>query len=427
MSTTRRHDIDALRILAFALLILYHTAMAYVGDWDFHIKSAHTAEWLQWPMIFVNRWRMCLLFLISGAAIALAAPEGRLLRFARERSWRLLLPLIFGMFVVVPIQPYCEGVASGHLTPGFWNFLASYWNVHPWPKDSFTGWQYGITWNHLWYLPYLWTYTLCLAALMPLLGHARVRNAVAAFCRAPAWFLVGAPTALLLFFILYLAPMFPTTGALVGDWYQHAKYGSIFLGGYLLAREQGFWIRVAAMRKATFITALVSITLYLGLRLTGQLVADDSWMHRVPDAFWTALSQSSQSLYLWAALLTILGWGKVLLDRPFRWLPYCTEAVYPWYMLHQSLIILLVFWLKPMSLGPGLEPALVLGGTIAGCYALHEFVIRRVAFIRPLFGLKALKRTVVSSSAETIPAGTVSVGADSSAMVLAKGPEGIAP
>lgn len=410
MSTTRRHDIDALRIFAFALLIVYHTAMAYVSGWDFHIKSAHTAEWLQWPMIFMNRWRMCLLFLISGAAIALAAPEGRLGRFARERTWRLMLPLIFGIFVVVPIQPYCEGVASGHLVPGFWNFLVSYWNIHPWPKDSFTGWQYGFTWNHLWYLAYLWTYTLCLVALMPLLGLAPVRSAVAAFCRAPVWVVVGAPTALLLLYILYLAPIFPGTGALVGDWYQHAKYGSVFLGGYLLAREAGFWRRVVSMRKATLVTALVSITLYLGLRLTGQLVSADSWVHRVPQTFWDVLSQTAQSLYLWTALLTILGWGKVFLDRPFRWLPYCTEAVYPWYMLHQSLIILLLFWLKPTSLGPWLEPALVLGGTVVGCYVLHEFVIRRVGFIRPLFGLKAVKR---SSHAV--------VGADASAMGAREG------
>jgi peptidoglycan/LPS O-acetylase OafA/YrhL len=410
MSTTRRHDIDALRIFAFALLILYHTAMAYVYDWDFHIKSVHTAEWLQWPMIFVNRWRMCLLFLISGAAIALAAPEGRRWRFIRERHWRLMLPLVFGMLVVVPIQPYCEGVASGHLTPGFWNFLVSYWHVHPWPKDSFSGWQYGITWNHLWYLPYLWAYTLCLVALMPLLQRGRVRVGVVAFCRAPAWVILGVPTGLLLFYILYLAPKFPGTNAFVGDWYQHARYATIFLAGYLLAREAAFWTRVVSMRRATLVTALTSIAIYLGLRLTGQLVGADSWVNRVPDMFWHVLSQTSQCLYLWAALLTILGWGKVFFDRPFRWLPYCTEAVYPWYMLHQSLIILLVFWLKPMSLGPWLEPALVLGGTLAGCFVLHEFVIRRVTFIRPLFGLKAIKRTE-----------RVRVGADSSAMGAREG------
>lgn len=391
MHRLRRHDIDALRVFAFALLILYHTAMAYVADWDFHIKSAHTAEWLQWPMIFMNRWRMSLLFLISGVAIALAAPEGRLWRFARERTWRLMLPLLFGMFVVVPIQPYCEGVASGHLQPGFWRFLLSYWHVHRWPEGSFTGWQFGITWNHLWYLPYLWAYTLALTALMPLLGHARVRAVVAAFARSPAWLLLGLPAALQLLYILVLAPRFPGTGAFFGDWFQHAKYATVFLSGYLLAREPAFWERVASLRRRTLAIALSCIGIYLGLRYAGQVVGPDSWTQRVPDGVWLAISQTSQCLYLWAALLTILGWAKVALDRPFRWLPYCTEAVYPWYMLHQSLIVFLVFELRPLALGPVLEPFLVLAGTVAGCYLLHEYLIRRHDLLRPLFGLKGTR------------------------------------
>lgn len=400
--TTRRHDIDALRVFAFALLILYHTAMAYVWDWDFHLKSVHTAEWLQWPMIFMNRWRMSLLFLVSGVAIALAAPEGKLWRFARDRTWRLMLPLIFGMFVVVPIQPYCEGVAAGHIAPGFAQFLLRYWQVRPWPNGSFSGWEYGITWNHLWYLPYLWTYTLALVAAMPLLGRPSVRAGMVAFCRAPAIVLIGVPTALLLLALLYLAPAYPPTGALVHDWYQHAKYATVFLAGYLLARETGFWERVVALRKTTLVTALVSIAIYLGLRLAGQMaIPAGSWVHRVPDMFWHVLSESLQTLYLWTALLAILGWGKVLFDRPYRWLPYATEAVYPWYMLHQSLIIAILFTIKPMGLGPWLEPALVLGGTIAGCLLLHEFVIRRVGWVRPLFGLKPGSRAVAPRTVET--------------------------
>src|SRR5688500_17423183 len=102
----RRPDIDARRVLALAPLILFHPAMAYVDGWRFHLKSDYTAEWLQWPMLLVNRWRRQLLFLLSGIAIALMRPEAHTARFAVLRTWRLLLPLLFGMFVVVPIQPY---------------------------------------------------------------------------------------------------------------------------------------------------------------------------------------------------------------------------------------------------------------------------------------------------------------------------------
>ncbi len=142
---TRRHDIDALRIIAFALLILYHTAMAYVGEWGFHLKGNFTTDALQWPMRLLNGCRMSLLFLISGVAIALTRNRLQRGRFILKRTWRLLLPLAFGMFVVVPIQPYCEGVSRGMVAPGFWEFLLRYWQVRPWPEGSFAGDRFGIT------------------------------------------------------------------------------------------------------------------------------------------------------------------------------------------------------------------------------------------------------------------------------------------
>ncbi|MGK0439153.1 MAG: hypothetical protein ACJATK_002111, partial [Paracoccaceae bacterium] len=62
-SRPRRYDIDALRVLAFSILILYHIGMLYVADWGFHIKSAYQYEWVKYPMLLVNQWRMPLLFL----------------------------------------------------------------------------------------------------------------------------------------------------------------------------------------------------------------------------------------------------------------------------------------------------------------------------------------------------------------------------
>lgn len=398
---TRRHDIDTLRVFAFALLILYHTAMAYVDDWGFHLKSAHLGEWLQWPMLFVNRWRMSLLFLISGIAIALGRPERGLGRFAASRSWRLLLPLLFGMFVVVPIQPYCEAVGSGHAEPGFWAFLLRYWQLRPWPEGSFAGWQFGITWNHLWYLAYLWVYTMLLALLMPALGSQPVQRSVTRFVAAHPAILIGLPCLLLLAWVAWLDPRYPATNALVGDWYQHAKYGTVFLAGYLLAREPRFWEKVVALRRTTLWLALGAIGWYFGIRVLGRVLPVDSQLRQWPDGFWTTQVLVTQSVYLWCALLTLLGWAKVTLDRPFRWLPYCTEAIYPWYLLHQSLIIALLFWLKPLQLGPWKEPVLVLAGTIGGCLLMHEYIIRRVGWLRPLFGLKA---RVPAKRGATLPA-----------------------
>ena len=51
----RRHDIDALRALAFGLLILYHLSMLYVTEWPWHVKSSYLSEALQLPMLMLNR------------------------------------------------------------------------------------------------------------------------------------------------------------------------------------------------------------------------------------------------------------------------------------------------------------------------------------------------------------------------------------
>ena len=101
---SRRYDLDWLRVLAFAVLILYHTGMFYVADWGWHIKSDVTSEVLQYIMRLVNPWRMSLLFLISGAALWFAARKMSARGVLWLRLTRLLPPLILGMWLIVPPQ-----------------------------------------------------------------------------------------------------------------------------------------------------------------------------------------------------------------------------------------------------------------------------------------------------------------------------------
>ena len=97
---------------------------------------------------------------------------------------------------------------------------------------------------------------------------------------------------------------------------------------------------------------------------------------------------------VWATLCAILGWSYALLNRPFRWLPWVTPAVYPWYVLHQSLIVLMAYWLGPLQIGPVAEPLLVGLGTVLGCWLLTSGLIARTPWLRPLFGLKTWTRGV---------------------------------
>ncbi len=99
----------------------------------------------------------------------------------------------------------------------------------------------------------------------------------------------------------------------------------------------------------------------------------------------------------------MFGWARVLLDQPWRGLDYCREAVFSWYILHQTVLIVLLYWLRPLQLGPWLEPALLVAGTVAGCLLIHELLIRRVRWLRPLFGLRAHPPSPSVAGAATAP------------------------
>lgn len=386
----RRHDLDALRVFALLLLIPYHTGMAYVAEWDFHLKSTYLFEWLQWPMIALNRWRMPLLFTISGIALGLALPSTGRLWFAVRRSGRLLLPLAFGIVAVVSLQAYCEAVETGDVSSGLAAFLLRYWQFHPWPGASFSGAQYGFTWNHLWYLAYLIPYSLLLAGLASMLRPLRAK--------LPSWtlpdgviMLVGLllPVAWLAWAILFLLPVYPPSHALVGDWFVHAESLPLFALGFIAARWQRGWDLLSRWRWTTFGLALLGVSLELGIRALGRLAGTEDlhpWVLALP---WAQTERIARALYTWTALLTLFGWARAWLNRPFRWLPYARTAVFSVYILHQTVLIVLLYWLRPLALGPWLEPSLVLAGTFAGSLLLHELLIRRIPVLRPLFGVPA--------------------------------------
>ncbi|MDF3983260.1 acyltransferase [Luteibacter sp. PPL201] len=404
----RRHDIDALRVLAFGLLILYHLGMLYVGpvdDWRYHLKSSYLTEALAIPMLSSGLWRMDLLFLISGLAFHFLGRGRSLGALAVQRTRRLLLPLVFGMAVVIPVQPYVQAVANGSIAPGFFAFLGHYYTGGPWPRDAFDGWQYGFTWNHLWYLPYLWLYTMMLLALMPALRSRPGQALLAMLQRTRGATLVIVPA---LFFALLrttLEPRFPITHALVGDLYAHARYLSVFLMGFVLGTHEGLWAELARLRRVTLGLAAASFALFCLIDHAGAWIDVDAVSPAVAHAV-ADVAQFGRIVYMWTMLLAVLGWGHVLLNRPFRWLPYAREAVYPWYILHQSVLLAAAGWLLPMHLGPVVEPLLVLLATVGGCALLHEGVIRRVGFLRPCFGLEprpATRRDVRLAQAPAAP------------------------
>ncbi len=391
----RRHDIDALRAIAFGLLILYHVGMFYVS-WGWHVKSAHEARWLEPVMVLVNQWRMPLIFLVSGLAVNFLLGEDKPRRmgygaFAWLRVRRLALPLLFGMAVIVPPQSYYEALRNGAAEPGYLAFLWDYFTFRPWPDGAFAGSDPGITWNHLWYLPYLLTYTLALIPIAAFLdGPGRRLRQVFRALRGSGLVLV--PVAWLMPIGLWVFPVFPyISHDLLTDGYAHAMFGSFFLFGYLIGRDPGLWAAMARMRWVTLPLALVT---YAALMAARTIVpADPPVAQEAAQIFVIYLNR-------WTWILVVLGWAHRLLNRPMGWLTYANRAVYPWYILHQSVTVVAGVWLTRLGVGPVAEPVLLIGATIAGCAATMFVVERWLPWLRPVLGMTH-GRTRVSAHGES--------------------------
>lgn len=388
----RRLDIDALRVLAFMLLILYHCGMFYVADWGWHVKSAHQSEGLQSLMLLVNQWRMALLFLISGLASAFLLRREGGVGFARSRLQRLLPPLLLGMWVVVVPQAYYQGLSNGAFDYGYLEFYQRYLSLQDWPAGAFDGWDFGWTWNHLWFLPYVLSYGLILALLSPLL-NSRPGQTLLGYCRR-------APMAL-----IYLAPMLwiwglgvwlrldnPETHNFFRDWYIHSAYFSVFLFGYILGNSRDLWQKLSRWRGLSLGFALLG---YFGILWGRAYLPPVDQLERqdfIPIYAWLAFNA-------WAWLCAVLGYAHRYLNRPFKYLSYASEAVISWYILHQTITVVAGYYLARWSAlqampGAGIwEAMLLISITVFGCWSLHEFVIRRLRWLRPLFGLKALRIT----------------------------------
>lgn len=379
---SRRHDIDALRFLVFSLLIFFHTALMYVEGTDFHMRSSYATDALNMPLVFINRWRMEIVFIISGVSCAMMTHTSRG-AFLWRRIRRLLLPLLFGMAVIIPLQPYCEGVSKGLVEPGYARFLVHYFGGYAWPAGAFAGWQYGFTWNHLWYLVYLLLYTVALVALQPLLAALRPL-----FQRLRGWRLLVLPALPTLAAMALLKMHYPETHAVVRDWYAHAIYFTMFVYGWCLGSDRALWAELARLRWHTLWLSLGAFAIYQYF----------DKIHSEHLLTWASFgSWPMRNLYMWLAICAILGWSHTLLNRPFAWLPWARQAVFPWYILHQSAIVLLAYWLVPLKLGPVLEPLLILAGTLAICWLGTSLLISKVNWLRPCFGLPARPRQAVAA------------------------------
>jgi hypothetical protein len=373
MGNERRSDIDWLRVAAFSLLILYHAGMPYV-EWGWHIKNAETWPALQEAMRFVNRWRMPLIFLISGATVMLALGRRGAGAFVLDRLKRIALPLLFGMLVIVPPQIYFERRQQGRFDGGFLDFLPHAFDGGAYPAGN-------ISWHHLWFLTYVLVLTLVLLPIFLWLRSGR-GAALADRCSDIATRLHLVPLLALPLFAaqFWLLPISVNRNGLIGDWHGLVSSGVLLLAGAFLYRSPVLLDWLQRARYAALVVGIVAYALLEAFFFAGPAIVPggSGWL-----GFCTL---SAINLVAW--LIAITGFARRL-ARPSPVLGYATPAVYPFYILHQTVAVIFAFHIVQMEVSVPVKYLLTVLATFAVTWLLYETLVRRFAVLRLLFGMSA--------------------------------------
>ena len=370
----RLYFIDWVRVLAFGLLILFHCAMPFVVfGWE--IKNKQQSAMLSSVILWLHQWRLPLLFFIAGAGANFSLARRSWYRFLGERVTRLFIPLWFAILFIIPIQIYFEKLQHGQYSGTYLAFYPSVWTFVPYPEGT-------LSWSHLWFVAYLFVFNLLLLPLFLILKAAPVcRWKVALLQRvASPVFLVGlAGVFVLIYFKCYIR--WPEQLSLLDDWFVFNSSLTLFFLGYFLADVSWFWETCEKYRWQFLALAVVCI-LYL--------FAKYWWSLQLPKEQNQALYLYGvvNSIHVWTLILAILGFARRYLNVGSPFLKYITPAVYPFYILHQTVIVSSGYFVVQWPIPNLLKFAILTVVCFGSLALLYHFVIKRSVVTRVLFGVK---------------------------------------
>ena len=389
--TERRYDIDALRVLAMLAVFLFHCTRFFDTE-GWHLKNAEQSfalfvlvRGLMWP------WLMELFFLLSGvgAWYALRSRSGG--AFVLDRAKRLLVPLYtVGLFILMPPQYYFDQVTNEGYTGSFWGSIPGYVEGFGWPRlsawpTSLFNMPFG---GHLWFLKFLFLISLFTLPLLLFLKSPRgVRwiGRLAAFCgRRGGVFVFVIPLALSLAGLQALVPV-------ERGWGLFAWYAIYFLIGYLIPADGRF---TEAFRRHGWIgLALWLVGFFGGIGTLVLGLGYNPAFGEEPVGPMFVLFQTIWSVASFGSVVFMLSMGARYLNFTNRALAYGNEAVLPFYLFHQTIILAVGYFVIRWNIGMLPKYLIVAVLSFAAIMALYELLVRRFSVMRFLFGMRPLRRS----------------------------------
>ncbi|MFX0073437.1 MAG: acyltransferase family protein [Candidatus Hermodarchaeota archaeon] len=348
----RRYDIDSLRVIAVILLIYFHTAMIF-NIWSvFHLKDNELSLEAALFVAFLNIWHMPLFFFLAGISTfyALNFRSGR--KYSIERVKRLLIPLIFGILIVIPPQIYFERLAWWSETRHSpINFNGTYLEFYPqffigiYPNGNFS-------WHHLWFLWYLFFISLITLPLLLRLKKEKGQRhifAIASYIeQGRKIFLLAVP---LILVNVCLRWIFPESHDFIFDWAAILFYLFIFVIGFLIVADSRFEDSIARNKALALVLGIVIAifvltvdTLIFFNAKSNALFNTRIFSNPTYLIIFYIIGMSLWSFCAWCWLIAFLGYGRKYLNKNNSFVKYASKIALPFYILHQTIIIIIGFY-----------------------------------------------------------------------------------
>jgi glucan biosynthesis protein C len=373
--STRRVDLDWLRVITIITVFFFHTGRFFdEGGW--HVKNALRLEGFQDFTDLLVIWIMPMMFVISGAAIYYGFQKGKVVKFLKDKVLRLLVPVVVGMFTHSILQIYFDATTNGRFAGSFWEFVPHYFEgVFPF------GGNFSVTSVHLWYLEVLFIFCLLfLPVFIWLKGSGqKVWQAIGNFLARPGTlYLLALPT------ILFVTLLDPSNIGMkdTGGWNVFA-YMTIFLPAFIFVPHDSVQERLLRQRWLSLALAVIFSLAYWS-------------MEDVSYGTIGYLAESTLiSLASWSWMFALLGIAGRYLTFTNPFLKYANEAVLPFYILHQPVLLCVGYFVVRSTIPILGKYFIILGISFLVIMLIYEFLVRRFNVMRFLFGMKIKDKKTV--------------------------------
>ena len=389
---TRLAYLDWLRIMAIVGVLVFHSAMAYVSDWGWHIKNKETSNLLLEFNFWLHNFRMPLLFFISGTVSYCMLQKKSGASFICLRFRRLFVPLLFGMLIIVPPQIYMERLTQG-FKGNYFDFYPSIFTTGAYPKGN-------MSWHHLWFILYLLLYDIICTPLFVWLmsGKGKLALQKLNFLAKGRWiYLMIIPSVV---WHTAFTLKYPTSNDLIHDYCKLIYWLLFLLGGFLCIANPRLMDSLQRNRRVSLGAAFLSIIAINYIRWNKLEPWDNiaNWHSDWRTYVYLAL----YAITAWSWLLTAVGYGKQYLNRKHRILDYLNQSIYPFYILHQTVILIIVYYVVQTQESILMKYIFTVVLSLFISMTIYHLFIRPYRIMRFLFGMKPLnKKTDVDTKYNT--------------------------